>query len=41
MAGSEELGMGRGDGNAGELEDEGVPEIDEETRPVGLMLGNC
>lgn len=33
--------MGTGDGNAGELEDERVPETDEETRPAGLMLGNC
>lgn len=41
MAGSEELGTGRNDGNVGELEDEGVPESDEEMRPVGLTLGNC
>lgn len=26
--------------SAGELEDEGVPETDEEMRPVGLTLGD-
>lgn len=41
MVGSEELGTGRSDGNVGELGDEGVPESDEEMRPVRLTLGNC
>lgn len=40
MAGSEELGTVRSDGNVRELEDEEVPESDEEMRPVGLTLGN-
>ena len=36
MVGSEELGTGRSDGNVGELGDEGVPESDEEMRPVQM-----